>query len=466
MSATAPIRVLIGTYFYPRGGSAHVCRSIARELSARGARVKVVAGSRADIGDEGLAASFYAGLDLHAVDFTPALRSADPLRWSGPPGTAPMHGSYEDRPGAEDAVLAALGVREYRRQVAAWTRELAAAGAGGVDLLYLHHLTPLHAAAAAAFPGVPVITHIHGTELLMLERLRAGAPPGWSHAGAWATRLRTWAAASARIVVNSPRGVDRAVSLLEVEPERIVRLPNGYDPRFSPGPVDRRRLWRRVLVERPRGWRPGGGPGRVAYREPQLAPLAGTVLLYAGRFTAVKRLPLLVEAFARARRRVGGGAGLVLVGGHPGEWEGEHPLEAVERLGCPGVFLAGWHTHDELPRLMRAADVLVHPSVREQFGQVLIEAMATGLPPIAVDRGGPATIVDDPRTGWLVPPDDAGALAEAIAAAVSDPVERRARGRRALAEARRRFSWQRIGDRLLALLESVAAGGPRTVPAS
>lgn len=461
MSATAPIKVLIGTYFYPRGGSAHVCRSIARELSARGAAVTVVAGSRSDLAGEGKAADFYAGLDLHAVDFTPALDSGDPLRWSGPPGTAPMHGSYEDRPGAEDAVLAGLGERELRLQVEAWTRELAAAGSGGVDLLYLHHLTPLHEAAARAFPGVPIVTHVHGTELLMLERIRAGAPEGWAHAGAWARRLREWAAASERIVVNSPRGVDRAVSLLEVDPARIVQMPNGYDPRFAPGSVDRRRLWRRVLVERPRGWRPGGGPGSVAYREPELAGLAGTVLLYVGRFTAVKRLPLLVEAFARARRRIAGAAGLVLVGGHPGEWEGEHPLEAIERVACPDVFLAGWHTHDELPELMRAADVLVHPSVREQFGQVVIEAMATGLPPIAVDRGGPATIVDAPRTGWLVPPDDPAALADAIVAAVSDPRERRARGRRALADARRRFSWERIGDRLLELLRSVARRGRR-----
>ena len=51
--------------------------------------------------------------------------------------------------------------------------------------------------------------------------------------------------------------------------------------------------------------------------------------------------------------------------------------------------------------------MLVHASVREQFGQVLVEAMACGVPPIAVERGGPATIVDHGQTGWLVEPDDA-----------------------------------------------------------
>src|SRR5204863_135431 len=84
----------------------------------------------------------------------------------------------------------------------------------------------------------------------------------------------------------------------------------------------------------------------------------------------------------------------------------------------PDVFLAGWHSHDDLPDFLRASDVLVHASVNEQFGQVLVEAMACELPTIAVDRAGPAEIVDDPDTGWLVEPDDAAALAAAMVAAI------------------------------------------------
>ena len=122
------------------------------------------------------------------------------------------------------------------------------------------------------------------------------------------------------------------------------------------------------------------------------------MLLYVGRFTEVKRLPLLIEAFAAARPRFAGPAALVLLGGYPGEWEGEHPIETIERLGLEDVFLAGWHSHAELPDFLNAADLLVHASVNEQFGQVLVEAMACELPVIAVDRGGPAAIVDDPAT--------------------------------------------------------------------
>ncbi len=89
-----------------------------------------------------------------------------------------------------------------------------------------------------------------------------------------------------------------------------------------------------------------------------------------------------------------------------------------------------------LPDFFAAADAVVLASVREQFGQVLVEGMACGLPAIAVDAHGPAEIIDDGVTGWLVGPDDPAALAGAMAEAIADPDERRARGARALAHVR------------------------------
>ena len=447
--------MLIGIYFSPRGGSAHVCRSIARELAARGLAVTLLAGSRSDLGEAALASHFYRGLDVRAVDFTPAIGSADPPRFVGPPGTAPIHGSYEARPGAEDPVLASLDEEAFELQVAAWSAALAGAARPRPDLIYLHHLTPLNEAAARVAPGVPILAHVHGTELLMLERIEQGAPPGWDHAAEWARRLRAWAASCARIVVNDRSGLSRASRLLGVEEERFACVPNGFDPAFSPGRVDRYAHWRRHLVEEPRGWRPGGRPGSVAYGEVDLVELEGLVLLSVGRFTAVKRLPLLIEAFAAARPRLPGRTALVLVGGHPGEWEGEHPWDTIRRTGARGVFLAGWHDHEELPSFLRAGDLLVHAAVREQFGQVLIEAMACGLAAIAVNRGGPAAIVDDPATGWLVEPDDRSALSGAVAAAVGDGEGRRRRGRKAREVAVERYSWSKIGDDLAALARSV-----------
>ena len=450
--------VLIGIYFYPRGGSSHATRALVRELRRNGEEVTLLSGSRADLGASADAAEFYAGLEPIAVDFTPALASADPLRYRGGPGTAPIHGSYEDRPGAPDAVLASLDDDAFELQVDAWSEALTALAPGAVDLLYLHHLTPLNEAAARLYPDLPILGHVHGTELLMLEQIAEGAPASWDHAAEWVERMLRWAAACERIIVNDRSGRERAVAQLGLPPERFVVIPNGFDPHFAPRPIDRRQHWHRHLVERPRGWRPGAeSQGSIAYAEPDLAALEGTVLVYVGRFTAIKRLPLLIEAFAAARLRTDSPIALVLVGGHPGEWEGEHPQETVERLGVPGVFLAGWHPHAALPDFLNASDLLVHASVREAFGQVLIEAMACERPPIAVDAAGPASIVEDGETGWLVGPDDAEALAGAIVAAVDDPAERLRRGQRARAEVVDRYSWREVGAETAALVDAVAA---------
>jgi len=455
-------RLVSALNFFPRGGSSHVARALARELPAHGWDTTLVAGSRTDLGPAADARRFFAGIDVRPVSFDVALRSPDPLH--PPPPAAPLHPSYEDRPGAPDRVLAALDDRAAARQAVAWTRALRAARAAQADVLHLHHLTPLHEAARPAAPEVPVVGHLHGTELLFLEAVAAGPPPGWTHAAAWAERMRGWAQACARLVLLVEGQRERAERLLGIDPERCTVVPNGVDPvRFARRPVERAALWRRVLVDAPRGWRPGGGPGSVRYAPEELAPLVrGPVVVSVGRFTAVKRTALLVEAFACARARLPGPAALVLVGGHPGEWEDEHPADAAARLGVPGVFLAGWYEQDELPELLSGADVLALASVREQFGQVLVEGMACGLPPVAVDALGPAEVVEDGRTGWLVPPDDAGALADALVAALGDPAERARRAAAARETALERYAWPALAGPLAAVLDEVAAGALTT----
>jgi glycosyltransferase involved in cell wall biosynthesis len=309
---------------------------------------------------------------------------------------------------------------------------------------------------------VPRIGHLHGTELLMLRDIDAGPPPGWTHAAAWAERMRRWARGCERLLVLSPDAVRRVPGLLGVDPERVVWAPNGFDPAgFDRRPVTgeaRLAQWRRWLVEEPRGWDEQGET--VAYTEADLAPFAegGPVLLYVGRFTEVKRVPLLVRAHAQARfaRR----APLVLLGGFPGEWEGEHPLQAMRETGDPDVFLAGWHGHEDLPDGLNAADLLVLPSVHEQFGAVIVEAMACGLAALAVNAYGPAEIVEAGETGWLVPPDDLDALAAALTEAVDDDAERRRRGAAAYEAARGRYSWPALARGLARVYEEVAERRP------
>ncbi len=454
-------RALIGLMFFPRGGSAHVTRALAHALPAHGWDVTVVAGSVRDGPSD--AKRFFAGLDVCTMDYTEALVAADPLAHD-----PPMHPSFEDRPDAPDPVFAKVDDAGYERLVDAWAAKLAEAGAADADVLHLNHLTPLHAAAERVAPGVPVVTHVHGTELLMLEAIAAGPPAGWDHAEAWSARMRRWGRGSARLILLSDTQEERVERELGIPPERCTVVPNGFDPGvFDRREVDRLAVWRRWLVQEPRGWRPGGDAGSVAYEDGDLGAFAdhNPVLLYVGRYTRVKRIGLLVRAYARARAQFDRPAPLVLLGGYPGEWEGEHPVEAIERCGVEReVFVAGWHDHDLLPDFFAACDAVVLPSVREQFGQVLVEGMACGLPAIAVDAHGPGQIVDDGRTGWLVEPDDEEALAGALVAAVNDDEERRRRGEAARVDVRGKYSWPALAARVAAIYDA-EVGRPVSRPA-
>jgi glycosyltransferase involved in cell wall biosynthesis len=447
----------MGLAFFPRGGSAHVARNLAAALPDAGWDVTLLSGSLTTPGHPGDAREFYAGLDVRPVDMTGALTAPDPLL-----ADPPLHPSYEDRPGAPDRVFASLSTHYFEHQVASWCRALQSVGAARADVLHLHHLTPLHEAAERMAPGVPVVGHLHGTELLMLEAIEAD-PHRFAHGREWAERMARWAQDCERVILLTESQADRAEDLLGIDPERFVLVPNGFDPEvFVPRHVDHLSHWRRHLVEAPQGWAPGGEPGSVRYSEADLEAF-GTdraetpVLLYTGRFTEVKRVPLLIEAYERARPGFATRAPLVLLGGFPGEWEGEHPLDAIRRIGARDVLLAGWHGHAELPRFLAASDVVVLPSVREQFGQVLVEGMACGLPAIAVNAHGPAEIVEHGSTGWLVEPDDVGSLANAMVEAVNRPVERRRRGARAVEDARERFSWPALAEEVAGVYDAARA---------
>ena len=452
--------------FFPRGGSAQVVRYLSRGIADLGGpfRPRVVAGSTGPRGGPGDARAFFAGLDLVAVDYDAALRAPDPLAAS-----PPLHPSYEDRPGAPDRIMASLDDDAFEHLVEEWEGILAAPGVlDGVEVAHLHHLTPVHEAIGRLRPDLPVITHLHGTELAMLDRIEAGAP--WPHAEAWAERLRRWAAASAGVLASSEPARLEAADALDLPPSAIEVVPNGVDPRVFDGsrasPAERADLWRRWLCEDPRGWSPADvRPGSIAYSPAQIAPLveaSAPVVLFVGRFTEVKRAALLVRAHARARAALGRPLPLVLWGGAPGEWEGEHPADAAAASPFGDeVFLAGWRGHDELPAALSASDVLAVPSAGERFGLVYVEAMAMGVPPIACAAGAPPAFIDaDPgspaRAGWLVPPDDEAALADALVQAARDPGERALRGANGRRLAIRRFGWPGIARRVVGIYEEAA----------
>lgn len=171
------------------------------------------------------------------------------------------------------------------------------------------------------------------------------------------------------------------------------------------------------------------------------------LLVYAGRFTADKKLDVLLEAMAR----LGPGFHLLMVG--PGEAAFDVPKGArISRLPFQRDQRA-------LARLLASCDLLVHPGDCETFGLIVLEAMGCGLPVVAAGAGGLAELVDD-ETGVLARPNSPDSLAEAIRhAAARDLAALGANARRKVESS---FAWETVFDGLLIhycrLLPQDAAG--------
>jgi D-inositol-3-phosphate glycosyltransferase len=447
--------VVMGFYFFPRGGSAQVARYLCRALGGSRWAPTLFAGSLGTLADSSSAHQFFSGIRCESLDYSQALedwsRGADAMA-----AAVPMPASYEDKGGVPDRIFFELDDAAFDRQVTSWTRFFAGHAVAWPSVMHLHHLTPMHEAVRAVWPGVPVITHLHGTELKMMASVgdgtSANGPGRWE--GAWVERMRRWAGDSDRLVVVAAQDKQLALQLLPVDAARITTIANGVDteifsPRFRT-PAERLARWKRWLVDDPRGWLPDCPEGSIRYHIDDLSAFTDDngqpvpVVMFAGRFVQFKRLQLLIEAHHVMRSTTTCRSVLVVVGGFPGEWEGEHPYDTVRRLGAEGVFFAGWRDHHDLADIHNCSDVFAAPSVDEPFGLVYLEAMAAGLPPVATNTGGPLTFINvDPEnpTGWLVPPDDVAATARALSEAVSDRALRIDRGRRAAQFVGEHYSW-------------------------
>jgi glycosyltransferase involved in cell wall biosynthesis/predicted metal-dependent phosphoesterase TrpH len=281
--------------------------------------------------------------------------------------------------------------------------------AGRYDVVHLTAPGPAGAAAAviARLMGMPVLGSYH-TEFAAYAALRSPDPMVELIA-----RMATAAfyGACDHVLSPSPQS-DEALRAMGLAPEKIGRWDRGVDlARFHPA--------RRVDGGL------GGGPERVN-------------VLYAGRLTREKGVPLLAESFLRARE-LDPRLHLVLAGGGPEEGE----LRA--RLG-EHVTLLGWQDGEDLARTYAGADVFLFPSRTDTFGQVVLEAQASGLPVVAVAEGGPCSLVEDGVTG-LLRPADAAALATAVVEVAGSPLLREKLARAAQAAVRDR-TWERALGRL------------------
>jgi glycosyltransferase involved in cell wall biosynthesis len=134
-------------------------------------------------------------------------------------------------------------------------------------------------------------------------------------------------------------------------------------------------------------------------------------VLSVGRVSIEKNMPMLTRVWPQAAaelRARGVDAELVVIG------DGPHRAEMEEALrGTPTRFL-GFRYGEELSRLYASSDVFVFPSVTDTLGQVVMESQASGLPVLVSDQGGPKEVVEDGRTGFVLPADERAWVARLV----------------------------------------------------
>jgi glycosyltransferase involved in cell wall biosynthesis/predicted metal-dependent phosphoesterase TrpH len=252
--------------------------------------------------------------------------------------------------------------------------------------------------------GTPLIASYH-TELATYAGLRSGDSDLESVAQ---TALGAFYGAPSLVLSPSP-AADRSLLALGVDQARLGRWERGVDvARFDPGKAARADF-----------------PGEIK-------------ILYAGRLTREKGVDLLTESFLRARK-ADPRLHLLLAGGGPEE------NEMRARLGEHATFL-GWLEGEGLARAYASADVFLFCSTTDTYGQVVLEAGASGLPVVAIAEGGPASLVENRHTGMLCQA-DAHHIAGTLLQLAASPLLRRHLGACAVRAARER-SWTRAMEQL------------------
>lgn len=354
------------------------------------------------------------------------------------------------------------------------------------DLLHVRmaDVGSLAAARAARRLGLPtVFTLAPDPHAVIAEMEQAGEldrrsfGPGDGRGGLW---FRAWLvgrlAGSSKQVVLLPRPDlrERLLGLLGIDvaedPTRYHVVPEGIDT----GPIRAARgAAIRALEEAP--------SGIVTELRDRIAALGPArqglpIVVSVGRLVEVKGMARIAEAFAAdpgLRRR----ANLVIIGGDLTDPSPEEraEIDRLEAILVPypelaeALVLLGHQPHDDALRVLAVAGVGLPPwiapggayvagSRKEEFGLAIVEALATGLPVVAPSIGGPASYVEDGRTGRLVDTLDQRALGQGIRDAL-DLVGRPGRARAAEQLVEERYTIRTMADALIPVYD--AARAPR-----
>jgi glycosyltransferase involved in cell wall biosynthesis len=177
----------------------------------------------------------------------------------------------------------------------------------------------------------------------------------------------------------------------------------------------------------------------------------GRLQPWKGQHVLLKAAPAILAAHPRAR--------IVVIGGAVGGFSAAYPRELEELARTLGIhdrvtFLG---QRPDVAALLPGLDVFVMASFGEPFGLVTVEAMAAGVPVVATAAGGTLEIVDDGRTGVLVPVDDPAAMAAAIDGMLSDPEHAALMAKAARARALDRFDITRYVRQIEDLVVELAS---------
>jgi len=362
------------------------------------------------------------GMQNHTAALTRALDRRGVLQTvlTTRPPTAPYLQRFGDH---ARVIRLGLPVRRFRQLYAPQAAVLAPILAARADLVHVHlgedlAVVPV-GAAAARLHRLPLVLTVHTSlrHTLAVGDLRSallkvvGGP------------IERWGEHFAEaVLVITPRL--RGLLLSNgVEEDRLHLIPPGVNPSLFEGPFED----------------PFEGVGRPR-------------VLFVGRLATQKGVRALVEAAALIENP---SARVLLVGDGP-----ERPAleREARRIGVGDrVRFLGFFAHERLPAAMAHADLLVLPSVYEELGTVLLEAMWAGLPIVASRTGGIPDVIEDGVNGLLVPPGDPVALARAIDRLFAD----RALAHRLSAEARKRgkdYDWEVLAGRVLEVYRGITAG--------
>ncbi len=197
------------------------------------------------------------------------------------------------------------------------------------------------------------------------------------------------------------------------------------------------RLWTRGIdherfnpAKRSLEWRRAHG---IADDEP--------VIAYAGRLVAEKNMSLMARVFSDLASRGIAHRTILL---------GDGPETGWMRKALPETVFAGFLHGDELATGYASSDVFFFPSTSETFGNVTLEAMASGLPSVTADATGSRSLVREGETGYLVPVENEGQMADRLVQLLQDKAMREKFGARAREIASSEHQWDTIFARLLA----------------